>query len=173
MTPHDIIRESITKLLGAPWRPDLIKQLELVPFGAQVEFRIADEDYAAFLKKMSLRVGGDECLWIAETLLVELSTVDVELGMGYNLYSFGITHTQIEALEVRLTDPAKIVEVPRELIEDRLLAAMDDRDCAAILANKDDIALIIGAFESSPVGSTVKGQVMLQDLRKLLASAFP
>ena len=67
---------------------------------------------------------------------------------------------------------AEIVDVPRELIENRLLAALDDRTCTAILANEDDLNLFIEAFETSPVGSSDRGHTLLMDMKKLRAAAF-
>ena len=67
---------------------------------------------------------------------------------------------------------AEIKEVPRELIEGKLLAAMDDKNCVAILANEEDLNDFITAFRTSPIFSTVRGQTLLKDLKKLRASAF-
>ena len=67
---------------------------------------------------------------------------------------------------------AEIKEVPRELIEGKLLAALDDKTCVAILANEEDLNDFITAFRTSDIGSTLRGQTLLKDLKKLRASAF-
>ena len=67
---------------------------------------------------------------------------------------------------------AKVEEVPREVIEGKLLAALDDKECVAILANKRDLNDFIDAFCTSPIRSTPRGKQLIKDLIKLRDSAF-
>jgi len=77
-----------------------------------------------------------------------------------------------------------IEEVPRQLIEGRLLAALDDKECAAVLFNKEDLNIVIdalfGIHATSPTLVTEDQRAiqdrrdnLTEDLIKLRNSAFP
>lgn len=74
-------------------------------------------------------------------------------------------------------DPIKKDYVPREVISEQLLAALDTKLKVAILASEADLNLLIDALDTLPGGRLV-GAVnperdrMLQDLRTLRQSAF-
>ena len=63
--------------------------------------------------------------------------------------------------------------VRREVIEGKLLAALDDESKVAILASEDDLRLLISALEYAPDESTYgdKRTELLQGLRQLQKEA--
>ena len=65
----------------------------------------------------------------------------------------------------------KVSRVQREVIEGKLLAALDDSSKVAILCSEDDLELLIYVLEKLPLPSMPVRQ-MAKDLRRLRAEAF-
>ena len=63
-----------------------------------------------------------------------------------------------------------IQEVPRKIIEERLLAELDDKTTVAILANEQDLDMLILVLEES--NWSMRRSRYLNDLKKLKSSAF-
>lgn len=66
----------------------------------------------------------------------------------------------------------KISHVPREVLEGRLLAALDDQSKVAVVMSEDDLRLVISALGYAPDGWGKKVKQMRDDLCKLRDSAF-
>jgi hypothetical protein len=64
-----------------------------------------------------------------------------------------------------------ITPVPREVIEDQLLVALDDKSKVALVASEADLNLLIFALECSKIDRE-DAVTMRQDLIKLRTSAF-
>ena len=63
--------------------------------------------------------------------------------------------------------------VPREVIAEQLLIALDDKSKTAIIAGKEDIEILIRALDHVPSFWGTRYITMASDLRKLRDSAFP
>ena len=80
----------------------------------------------------------------------------------------------------RLTDSAaagcapatcSVESVNRQVIENQLLAALDDKSKVAILATEDDLKLLIAALR--PMWANSAAREMCDDLCQLKDAAFP
>jgi len=60
--------------------------------------------------------------------------------------------------------------VPRQVIESRLLAALDDEDKVAIVCTKEDLTMLISSLN---VVAGAKQLEMARDLYELKQAAFP
>lgn len=72
--------------------------------------------------------------------------------------------------------PCSVSAVKRQVIENKLLAALDDRGKVAILATEEDLEIIITALllaESNRVVISSKYKEMRADLEQLRSAAFP
>ncbi len=66
---------------------------------------------------------------------------------------------------------SRIEKVDRELIENKMLAALDDSEVVAILATKDDLDLLIRSVDAY-ASITTRGRDLADDLKKLRQAAF-
>lgn len=65
---------------------------------------------------------------------------------------------------------SRVVSASREVIEGKLLAALDDAEKVAVVFSREDLDDVIDAMESGCLTARTKG--MLADFRKLRAAAF-
>lgn len=74
-----------------------------------------------------------------------------------------------------MSERCKEERVAREVIENKLLARLADKDTAAILVNKDDLNLMISAFDSlwAEEPGNERAKEFVRDLRQLYDGAFP
>lgn len=61
--------------------------------------------------------------------------------------------------------------VSRQVIEKKLLTALEDKGCVAILASEEDLRMMIDCLRTGTFHS--KGLQMADDLEQLLHAAFP
>ena len=66
--------------------------------------------------------------------------------------------------------PCSVESVNRQVIENQLLAALDDKSKVAILATEEDLTMLIICLGFS---TGVKAKEMRADLQQLKAAAFP
>lgn len=66
-------------------------------------------------------------------------------------------------------DPLTVVQSTRQVIENKLLAALDDESTVAILASEKDLDLLIAALEFF---RSADARRMAQDYKQLRAAAF-
>lgn len=66
-----------------------------------------------------------------------------------------------------MTEPFKVVQASREVIERKLLTAVSDEAVVAILATKDDLDMLIEHLQTSS-----RGQEFAQGLAQLRREAF-
>jgi hypothetical protein len=72
--------------------------------------------------------------------------------------------------------PGFVDRVGREVIENKLLAALSDDGVVAILASERDLSVMIAALEYAMLGNreqTRKARELAADMRKLKRAAFP
>lgn len=72
--------------------------------------------------------------------------------------------------------PGSVDRVGREVIENKLLAALSEDGVVAILASEQDLSVMIAALEYAMLGNreqTRKARELAADMRKLKRSAFP
>ena len=67
--------------------------------------------------------------------------------------------------------PCSVESVNRQVIENQLLAALDDKSKVAILATEDDLKLLIAALR--PMWANSAAREMCDDLCQLKDAAFP
>ena len=66
----------------------------------------------------------------------------------------------------------KTVHVPREVIDSKLLAALDDKSKVAILADREDLGRLISALTFTPDSWGMEFKILRDDLRQLDEAAF-
>lgn len=72
-----------------------------------------------------------------------------------------------------MKDEIEIKHTSHEVIERKLLAALDEGDQVAILATREDLDIIIAGLEAySPWARPLRRQTLLHGLRKLREEAF-
>jgi hypothetical protein len=76
-----------------------------------------------------------------------------------------------------MSDEIKLIPTNREVIENQLLAALDDKTKVAILANEEDLSVMMLAltYASKSGGEPFRGQCLslVSDFSKLKHAAFP
>ena len=70
-----------------------------------------------------------------------------------------------------MVKPTKLQPVPRQVIGDQLLAALDDKSKVAIIASSDDLDLLISVLRFYPVRTKAVKQLQA-DLEMLRTAAF-
>lgn len=63
-----------------------------------------------------------------------------------------------------------VVPTNRQVIENKLLTALNNSDCVAILASEEDLRIMIEALRKEPDS---KARKMAEDYGQLLNAAFP
>jgi hypothetical protein len=69
-----------------------------------------------------------------------------------------------------------VVPASRSVIEGKLLDALSNDGCAAILASEDDLNVMIAALEYAMLGNhkqTIAARALAKDMRQLRKEAFP
>lgn len=69
-----------------------------------------------------------------------------------------------------------MVPASRNVIESKLLDALSNDGCVAILASEDDLNVMIAALEYAMLGNkkqTIAARSLAKDLRRLRKEAFP
>lgn len=69
-----------------------------------------------------------------------------------------------------------VIPTTRTVIEGKLLDALTNDGCVAILASEDDLRMLISALSNTPweeAEHLMKARAFADGLRKLLAEAFP
>ncbi len=73
--------------------------------------------------------------------------------------------------------PCSVVSTSHEVIEHRLLVALNDQDKVAIVGSKEDVDMLIDALDSTMdnrgMGARVKMRKFADGLRQLRREAFP
>lgn len=69
-----------------------------------------------------------------------------------------------------------VVPTSRSVIEGKLLDALSNDGCVAILASEDDLNVMIAALEYAMLGNhkqTIAARALAKDMRQLRKEAFP